>query len=290
MSILERDLTNRIVLINGASDTSIGGTLAEHLAKRGANLILFSRNKGGSLDKFADSLRQSTGNQHIRSFGVDISDLEQVKQTFKTIEESYPHLDVIVNNAAVMPGYGKLIEDVPDDQDLACFRTNVEGYWWVTKYGLPLLFKSPEGFERTIIFVSAVVGYSDFLDPVGMIGYSVTKAASINMAIRMHQHYVVDTDKAKTFRGDKKLHRIVAIHPGIIATGLGHQDSQDPHQVAKVKEGIPMFTDRESGTDTLLWCVVAQDGIVKSGGIYEIGRKRIEHFDLVSEVPRQIHN
>eukprot|EP01099_Mayorella_cantabrigiensis_P003653 TRINITY_DN2760_c0_g1_i1.p1 TRINITY_DN2760_c0_g1~~TRINITY_DN2760_c0_g1_i1.p1 ORF type:complete len:252 (-),score=49.33 TRINITY_DN2760_c0_g1_i1:184-939(-) len=233
----ERDLTHRIVLINGASDYSIGGTLAEQLAKRGATLILFSRNKDGSLDKFAESLRQSTGNQKINSYGLDISDVGQVKETFKKIEDTYSHLDVVVNNAAMMPGYGKLMDQVSDELDQACFRTNVEGYWWVTKYSLPLLFKAPEGFERTIIFVSAVVGYPDFQDPVGMIGYSVSKAANINMAIRMHQHYVVETDKAKQIRGDKKLHRIVAIHPGIIATGLGRETwaVSDPHQVAKVE-------------------------------------------------------
>lgn len=290
----ERDLTDRIIVINGASDYSIGGTLATHLAQRKAQLILFSRNKNGSLDNFAASLREQTGNQNIFSYGLDISDVEQVKETFKKIEEKFSHLDVIVNNAAVMPGYTKLIDGVSDELDIATFRTNIEGYWWVTKYGLPLLFKSPGDFERTIVFVSAVVGYPEFLDPVGMIGYSVTKAANINMAIRIHQHYVVDTEKAKAIRGEKKLHRVVTLHPGIIATGLGREtwggSGGDPSQIAKAKEGISFFTDKEKGTDTLLWCVTAKDGEVKSGGIYEIGRKRVESFDLLSEVPRNVHN
>ena len=170
-----------------------------------------------------------------------------------------------------MPGYG--VESIDDQLDIDTLRINVEGALLVTKRALPLLFASPnKDFERTIVFVSSSAGYlTEPEEGYGMISYRASKAAENGIMVGLHQLYVDDNAMGKNLRGDRFLNRVVSVHPGFVATGLGRETwsdkSHDDSTIANIKGSwgaIPI----ENGIDTMLWLVAADSGVVQSGKTY----------------------
>jgi len=270
----ERDLHDKVVLITGAS-RGLGASLAAGVAKRGARVILVGRDKA-ALDKTAAEITAQGGKADGRV--CDIATLAQVRDLFQDVATRYGHLDVLVNNAGVMPGLGQPVfgeMGVSDDDELKCFRTNVEGTHFVTKYALPLLLKSPQGFERTVLFVSSSSGWlSEPEEANGMLAYHASKAAMNGLMVNLNQMYGSDSAQAKMLRGDDRLGRIVSVHPGIVQTGLGIESALmfEPdltsEEFALRKQDDEFTIPVDKGVDSLLWLVCAADGLVHTGKTY----------------------
>lgn len=258
----QRDLKGRHVVISGASK-GIGKRLAEKLNELGAHLFLIARNKDGDLDQVVESLKKT--NKHVYGYTCDQSKREEIISTFKKIGEQTDHIDVLVCNASIMPGYGIGIEDLSDELDEATFRTNIDGYHFCTKYALPLLSKSKD-FDRTIIYVSSMAGWlSRPIGAVGMVSYCISKAAENGLMAAIYNNYVSDDDKVR--KPDQKLHRVASLHPGFVATTLGSETWENKElEMASTKLGMGAISIEE-GTDTLYWLVTAKDG-VESGKHY----------------------
>lgn len=217
-------------------------------------------------------MKKETGNDNIIGFACDIGNVNSVNEAFEKINKHVTHIDVVINNAGIMPGFNMDPENVSDQMDIDTLRTNIDGYWFVTKRALPLLWKSPAGFERTVVFVSSAAAWLEEPEPgFGMICYRASKAAENGICVGMHKCYVEDTPITKQVRGDKKLHRVVSLHPGFVVTGLGRETWHDKNasdtQIEEAKKGFGAISIEE-GTDTLLWTVLSTDGIVQSGKHY----------------------
>jgi len=270
----ERDLHDKIVFITGAS-RGLGAALAAAVAQRGARVILVGRDKA-ALDNMVASITEKGGRADGRV--CDIASLAQVRELFADISTKYGHLDVLVNNAGIMPGLSQSVfgeMGVSDDDELKCFRINVEGTHFVTKYALPLLLKSPQGFERTVLFVSSSSGWlSEPEEANGMLAYHTTKAAMNGLMVNLNQMYGTDSAQAKMLRGDDRLQRIVSVHPGIVQTGLGIEASLvfepelTPEEFAARKKDDEFTIPVEQGVDSLVWLVCAADGLVQTGKTY----------------------
>jgi len=270
----ERDLRNKVVLITGAS-RGLGATLAAGVAKRGARVILVARDKA-ALDKTVAEITAQGGKADGRV--CDIATLGQVRDLFQDVATKYGHLDVLVNNAGVMPGLGQPVfgeMGVSDEDELKCFRTNVEGTHFMTKYALPLLLKSPQGFERTVLFVSSSSGWlSEPEEANGMLAYHASKAAMNGLMVNLNQMYGSDSAQAKMLRGEDRVGRIVSVHPGIVQTGLGIESAlmfepdltSEEFAVRKKDDEFTIPVDQ--GVDSLLWLVCAADGLVQTGKTY----------------------
>ena len=89
-------LQEKTIIITGAS-SGLGEAIARKLAPLGCKLILGARrtNKLEALKKELDN------NVHI--MGCDVTDAEQVKQLAQMTLEKYGRIDVLINNAGVMP-------------------------------------------------------------------------------------------------------------------------------------------------------------------------------------------
>lgn len=127
----ERDIRGAVALVSGGSK-GIGANLAEELAKRGVRVISLSR-----------SLPASPVD------GVDyrICDLSDRKQLLTVIsalaDDGLTYIDILVLNAAVMPGIFMPVAAVDDKLEDECFATNLIGAHFLTKLALPLLLASP---------------------------------------------------------------------------------------------------------------------------------------------------
>lgn len=191
------------------------------------------------------------------------------------VAADHGHLNGLVLNASVMPGYMDPVFSVPDALEEATFRTNVEGYWWAVKYGMPLLLAAPADWQRTVLFVSGLAGALERPPPgLGMLVYSATLAAENGLMVRLHQEMVDGNAPAVGLRGgadpERALHRVVSAHPGIVATGLGRETLPGSQaDIVQRKLASGHFVGVEEGTDTLTWLVAAQDGAVESGKFYD---------------------
>jgi NAD(P)-dependent dehydrogenase (short-subunit alcohol dehydrogenase family) len=245
-------------------------------------VVLVARDRAG-LDSTVASITAQGG--RAEGCVCDIADLAQVRGLFQAVTTKYGHLDVLVNNAGIMPGLGQPVfgeMGVSDEDELKCFRTNVEGTHFVTKYALPLLLAAPQvthreekGFERTVLFVSSSSGWlSEPEEANGMLSYHASKAAINGLMVNLNQMYGCDSAQAKMLRGPEGLGRIVSVHPGIVQTGLGVESARmfepdlTPEEHADRKRDDEFTIPVDKGVDSLVWLVCAADGLVLTGKTY----------------------
>ena len=159
-------LQNRVALITGA-DSGIGRAIALCYAKEGAD-ILFAHLKEEKTD--ADEtvrLVQNAGRKAIAIAG-DIRKRDFCQKLVERTLSQFGHLDILVNNAAYQRTYEKL-EDIPEDEFDATFRTNVYGTFFLTQAALPRM--QPGG---AIIITCSI---ETFTPEPSLAPYAATKAA-----------------------------------------------------------------------------------------------------------------
>ncbi|WP_442886709.1 SDR family oxidoreductase [Congregicoccus parvus] len=92
-------LSSKIVLVTGAS-SGIGEAVARHLAARGASVVLGAR-RVDRLEKLVSEIRAAGGQAEFRE--LDVTSLESVRAFAEFALTCFGRIDVIVNNAGVMP-------------------------------------------------------------------------------------------------------------------------------------------------------------------------------------------
>jgi NADP-dependent 3-hydroxy acid dehydrogenase YdfG len=92
-------MSNKVILITGAS-SGIGEATARHLASLGHKVVLGAR-RTDRLDSLANEIRAAGGHAEYRT--LDVTSLDDVKAFADFALKTYGHIDVIVNNAGVMP-------------------------------------------------------------------------------------------------------------------------------------------------------------------------------------------
>lgn len=108
----------------------------------------------------------------------------------------------------------------------SCFQLNIVGTHFLVKRALPLLFKSPAGFERTVVFTSSNESYlTDPTEGNGLLAYRASKAAINGIMVGLHQLFVAKGSAMAGFireSPDPVLHRVVSVHPGYTQVSVSH--------------------------------------------------------------------
>ncbi|KAI0056246.1 NAD(P)-binding protein [Artomyces pyxidatus] len=144
---------SRVWLITGAS-SGLGLALVEAVLAKGERAVATVRNPTALAD-----LQAKYPDTQLLVVTLDVTNAEQIAETFKTVETHFHRLDVVVNNA----GYGLSgeIEAVPDDKA----RHQIETLFWgpvnITKQAIPFFRDvNPKGHGGRILNVTSVGGYS----------------------------------------------------------------------------------------------------------------------------------
>jgi NAD(P)-dependent dehydrogenase (short-subunit alcohol dehydrogenase family) len=130
-------MKDKIVLITGAN-TGMGKITALELAKMGAHIIMVCRNKisGEAAQK---EIMGVSNNQKIDLLICDLSLQKKIHELAATINKSYPHIDVLVNNAGLaLTNFTETSEGIE-----TTFATNVLSMCLLTALLADILKKAP---------------------------------------------------------------------------------------------------------------------------------------------------
>jgi dehydrogenase/reductase SDR family protein 12 len=134
---LDVDMRGKICLITGAN-SGLGLSTAQALAQRGADVWLLCRNRERGAAAMQE-IGRATGSTRLHVEIVDLASLASVRDFAARFSE--PRVDVLVNNAGVLPDSRS---DTADGIELT-FATNVVGPFLLTHLLLPRLRAAPQG-------------------------------------------------------------------------------------------------------------------------------------------------
>ena len=170
-------LQGKIALITGAGG-GIGAGIAQRFASEGARVGVLDLRVDGC-QQVVDAIRDAGG--EALAVGVDVGDEEQVSAAIDSVRAVFGPVDVLVNNAAVMPS-GRIHETSPDDFD-RCLRVNLRGAYLMSRAVIPDMLTQSKG---SIIHMASVTG---ILGLPGIAAYSATKAGLIGLTRAMSTDY-----------------------------------------------------------------------------------------------------
>ncbi|MFH1633971.1 MAG: 3-oxoacyl-[acyl-carrier-protein] reductase [Chloroflexota bacterium] len=161
-------LEGRVALVTGAS-RGIGRTIAELLAKRGANVALADR-QFELAKTAAQEIAAETG-QKIIAVEVDVSNFEQTQAIAKAITKELGQIDILVNNAGITRDDLLMRMKESDWDDV--ININLKGAWNCSKAVIRGMMKNRYG---RIVNISSVSGQAG---QAGQTNYSASKAGLI---------------------------------------------------------------------------------------------------------------
>jgi len=198
------NITNKVVVITGAS-SGIGESTAKVLAQQGAKVVLGARRKD-RIDAVVQDI-SATGAKAI-GFACDVTKRAEVEALIQKAVDNFGRVDVIVNNAGIMPIAP--IEALKVDEWDRQIDVNIKGLLYGVAAALPHMQKQKTGH---IINIASVFGIKMFA-PGGTV-YCATKAAvrALTEGLRMELH--------------SQNIRCTIISPGAIATELAESSSDE---------------------------------------------------------------
>ncbi len=181
------------------------------MAKQGCNLILHSRSLA-HCEKVAAEC-EALGVQ-VRTVAAELSDLSQVEQMLRAIDNMGMDVDIVLNNAGVQIAYRHEFLATPTSDYEISFRINTIAPMMICYHFLPRM--AQRGFGRILNTTSGIA-----LDPY-QAGYSASKAALDKVTI----------DLGSKYQGSNVL--INLTDPGWCRTDLG-----GPHAPNAPESAIP---------------------------------------------------
>ena len=104
---MENNIKDKILIITGAS-SGMGEAAAKHLSALGATVVLGAR-RVDRIEKLAKEINDNGGK--ALAFAADVTQRDQVKKLVDAAVEAFGRVDVILNNAGIMPL--SLMESLP---------------------------------------------------------------------------------------------------------------------------------------------------------------------------------
>ena len=185
---------NKIILITGAS-SGIGEATAKLLAKGGAAVVLGAR-RTDRLDRLVTEIEAAGGEARARA--LDITSREDTKAFVDAARAEFGRVDVIVNNAGVMP-LSPMASLKVDEWD-RMIDVNIRGVLHGIAAVLPIMNDQGSG---QIINVSSIGGHT--VSPTAAV-YCATKFAVWAISDGLRQ----ENDRI----------RVTVISPGVVETEL----------------------------------------------------------------------
>jgi NADP-dependent 3-hydroxy acid dehydrogenase YdfG len=208
---MSNGIEGKVVVITGAS-SGLGEATARYLSVRGATVVLGAR-RADRIQTLADELKKN--GKKALALTTDVTKIDQVRRLVDEAVKAFGRIDVIINNAGLMPQ--SRLELLKVDEWDQMIDVNIKGVLYGIAAALPYMQKQKSGH---IINVSSVAGHK--VRPGGAV-YSATKTAVRVLSEGLRQ-------EVKPYNI-----RTTVISPGAVATELPNTIS-DPALAKGMKE------------------------------------------------------
>jgi NADP-dependent 3-hydroxy acid dehydrogenase YdfG len=208
---VKNNIAEKVIVITGAS-SGLGEASARLLVSEGAKVVLGARRRD-RIQALADEL--ANGGGKAVAVMTDVSDRAQVKGLVDTAVQTYGRIDVMINNAGLMPQ--ALLEKLQINEWDRMIDVNVKGVLYGIAAALPFMKEQKAGH---FINVSSVAGHK--VGP-GFAVYAATKHAVRALSEGLRQ-------EVKPYNI-----RTTVISPGAVATELPNSIS-DPVAAERVRK------------------------------------------------------
>lgn len=199
---------NKVVLITGAS-SGIGAAIGRSLGAAGAKVMLGAR-RTDRLDTLAGEIRAKGGEAMTRR--LDVTDRAEVAAFAEAARQAWGRVDVIVNNAGVMPL--SLMASIKVDEWDRMVDVNIKGVLYGIAAVLPEMTARGSGHVVNIASIGAL---------------SVSPTAAVYCATKFAVRAISDG-----LRQEHDNIRITCIHPGVVDSELADTIT-DPVAVEAMK-------------------------------------------------------
>jgi len=162
---MANNIAGKVVVVTGAS-SGLGEATARHLSAEGACVALGAR-RVDRLQSLAGELTRGGG--QALAVATDVTRVDQVKALVDAAVQAYGRIDVMINNAGLMPQ--SLLERLKIDEWDRMVDVNIKGVLYGIAAALPHMKAQKSGH---VISVSSVAGHK--VRPGGTV-YSATKHA-----------------------------------------------------------------------------------------------------------------
>ena len=212
-------LTDKVALITGAG-SGIGLETARLFADESARVVIAD----------ADEATGTAAVEELRAAGneadfvaADVSDDAQAKAMIDFTMSTCGRLDVLFNNAGIMPADDGSTTETPVSTWDRVMEVNLKGVWLGCKHGIPAMRESGGGSIVNAASIVAIMGAA-----TAQIAYTASKGGVLSMTRE------IAVENAR--RGI----RVNALCPGPIDTPLLGELLRDPDQRARRFVHIPM--------------------------------------------------
>lgn len=208
-------LEDKVVLITGAS-RGIGKSIAQHLAKQGANIAftyLSSVEKGKALEE-----ELSADGTIVKGYQSDASDFKAADELVTNVVADFGKIDILINNAGITRD--TLIMRMTEEHWDDVMRVNLKSAFNTVKAVTKPMMRARSG---SIINITSVVG---IMGNAGQANYAASKAGMIGF-----------TKSVAKELGSRNI-RCNAIAPGFIETEMTGE--LDEKQLAEWLKNIPL--------------------------------------------------
>ncbi len=202
------DLSNRLALVSGSS-RGIGWAIAQGMAAAGAHVLLHGR------DVVTLKARAAELGHNAGTLAFDVTDAAAVRDAFSWIEAEHGRLDIVVNNAGIIPR--KPFLETTDEDWQEVINSNLTAYFRIAREAARLMVPRKSG---RIIMVSSIMG---LLARPTIPGYVTAKAGLHGMtralAVELAPHSItvnaiapgfVPTDATAALHADPKFNEWIS--------------------------------------------------------------------------------
>lgn len=210
----------KIAVVTGASK-GIGRACALRLAKDGTTVVVNYSHSDAEAAKTVEEIKAAGGD--AVAYKADVSDLNQVKDMFKFVSDTYGRVDVLVNNAGIVRDEYLLM--LTQENLDKCIDLNIKGYFYCAQQAALKMFSQKSG---VIVNMSSV---SSKMALAGQSVYSATKGAVNSMTQTMAKELA------------RKKIRVNAVCPGFVQTEMVDQLPEDKKKEYLKEVPLGRFAD-----------------------------------------------
>ncbi len=217
-------MDKKIVAVTGGN-RGIGFQVCSDLAKKGLKVLLTARNCERGIE--SANMLQGEG-LDVTFFELDVSSAESIDNFVTLVTEEFGRIDVLVNNAAIIPDARSSGLSVEIQELQVSLETNVYGIIQLSQKIIPLMIKNNYG--RIINMSSGMGQFADMGS--GYLAYRISKTA-VNTITKVLAN---ETDSHNI--------QINSVDPGWVKTEMG---------------GAGASLSVEEGADTIVWLSTQPD-------------------------------